>query len=272
MTNIIEKDYIKYYKGNAPLILSAPHGGDYKPKNIKTRTKGDFEKDDYTYELSELIIDEFYKQTNLQPYGIIAQISREKVDLNRSRKEAFEDKNTEVIYETFHEFIKESRKKVMQEFGKGLYIDVHGQSHPNAFIEFGYLLDNHILALNNTKLEKYKKLSSINTLSDFSEESFVNQLKGESSLATLMCMKGYDSIPSIKFPYAIDDNYYEGTHNTINYGSLDGKSINGIQIEFPYIGCRDSKENREKCAKAMVDSILKFFEINFQMNLKEKKI
>ena len=63
MIKSIKKNHIEYYKGNAPLILSAPHGGDEMPDNINTRTKGVFDKDDHTLELTQLIIKEFYEQT-----------------------------------------------------------------------------------------------------------------------------------------------------------------------------------------------------------------
>jgi len=268
MTKPIVKDYIKYYQGNAPIILSAPHGGEHFPKDIKTRTKGVFDKDDYTYELIELIIKDFYEKTNLTPYGVIAEISREIVDINREKDEAYEHEKAKLPYDTFHNFIKDSRKEVEKVFGKGIYFDIHGQSHPKAYLEFGYLLDNDTLRLHESKLREYKEKSSINTLSEFSQECFIDQLRGPHSMGSLMCNQGYDSIPSVKLPYASDGNYFEGAYDTIRYGSLDNGNINGIQIEFPYLGCRDTQENRRACAKAFVNSILKFMEIHFKMDLK----
>ena len=268
MIKAIKKDYIKYYEGNVPLILSAPHGGDLIPNEIAKRSKGVFDKDDYTYELIELIIEEFYKQTNLTPYAIIAEISRELVDINREPNEAYEDKKAKLSYDTFHDFIKYSRKMIDQKFKKGLYIDIHGQSHPKAYLEFGYLLNNDILALHESELREYKCKSSINTLSDFSQECFIDQLRGPHSMGSLMSNQGYDSIPSVKLPYASDGNYFEGAYDTIRYGSLDNGNINGIQIEFPYLGCRDTHENRINCAKAFVNSILEFMKIHLQINLK----
>jgi hypothetical protein len=90
-------------------------------------------------------------------------------------------------------------------------------------------------------------------------------------MGSLMCNEGYDSIPSIKLPYATDGNYFEGAYDTIRYGSLHGGNISGIQIEFPYINVRDTKENRKKTAKAFVKSIVKFFDIHFNINLNNIK-
>lgn len=260
-------NYIKFYKGNIPVILSAPHGGDIQAKEIKTREAGVFDKDDFTLELTEQIIKEFYTQTGKTPYAVISTVSREKVDINREPKEAYDDENAKYPYLEFHKNIINSKKEVEKEFGCGLYIDIHGQSHPKGYLEFGYLLDNNILRLHDGELKKQVNKSSIKTLSNFTKEGFIDQLRGPHSMGSLMCNQGYDSIPSIKLPYASDGNYFEGAYDTIRYGSLKGGNISGIQIEFPYTLCRDTKENREACAKAFVESILKFIAIHFQINL-----
>lgn len=267
MIKTITKNYIKYYKGDIPIILSAPHGGDLKPKEIKTRTSGVFDKDDYTYELTELIVDEFYKQTSFTPYAVIAEISRTKVDINRQKDEAYEDENAAIVYNQFHDFIQDSKKEIEEKFSKGLYIDIHGQSHPKAYLEFGYLIDNSILRQHESILRDYTKDSSISSLSNFSKECFIDQIRGPSSMGSLMCNEGYDSIPSVKLPYASDDNYFEGAYNTKKHGSLNGGNISGIQIEFPYADVRDSHENRQKCAKAFVCSLLTFMQVHLEINL-----
>lgn len=267
MTAPSEENYIKIYRGNAPIIFSAPHGGLIKPKTIKDRSSGVFDIDAYTFDLTELIAREFYKKTGLTPYTVMAKISRTKVDINREEKEAFEDKKAKDSYDTFHDFLKQSRIEIEKNFGKGLYIDIHGQSHPNPYIEFGYLLDNQTLKLQDNQLKKYQELSSINSLARFSKESFLEQIKGKHSLGSIMCKNGFKSIPSQKIPFALDDNYFEGAHNTIQYGSLSSGNISGIQIEFPFKEARDTSKNREKCAKAFVDSILKFMQVHLDFNL-----
>ncbi len=262
-------NYIRFYEGDIPLILSAPHGGLLSPDGIQDRTKGVFDLDDYTLELTENIIEEFYKQTQKTPYVIIGEISRKKVDLNRQRDEAYEDPKAKIIYDQFHSLIQKSEDEINNKFGKGLYIDIHGQSHPKGYLEFGYLLKNDILKLHDSYLEEYQNKTSINTLSKFSSECFLYQLKGPHSLGSLMCNEGYDSIPSVKLPYATDENYFEGAYDTIRYGSLTNGNISGIQIEFPYSKIRDTQENREKCAKSFVKSIIKFMKIHFDINLEK---
>ncbi len=250
MTQATTNHYIKYYDGNLPIILSAPHGGNEMPEDITTRKTGVFDKDDYTFELTEEIIKEFYKQTGATPYAVLATISRKKVDINREPKEAYEDERASIPYNQFHYLIKSSRITIEKKFGKGLYIDIHGQSHPKAYLEFGYLLDNDILKLHESELREHQEKSSLKTLSSFSKESFIDQLRGPHSMGSLMTNQGYDSIPSVKLPYASDGNYFEGAYDTIRYGSLSGGNINGIQIEFPYKECRDTKKNRKKMCES----------------------
>jgi len=266
----IIKNHIQYYEGNIPLILSAPHGGEVTPDNIKDRSSGVFDWDDYTLDLTQEIVNEFYIQTKKIPYAVIGEISRKKVDLNRQRDVSYEDEKAKVIYDEFHHLIQKSEKECDRKFAKGLYIDIHGQSHPKAYIEFGYLLFNDVLKLADEHLEEHQHQTSIRTLYKFSSESFLEQLKGQNSLGSLMCKEGYDSIPSIKIPYATDGNYFEGAYDTIRYSSLQGGNISGIQVEFPYKNIRDTKEHRQKCAKAFVKSIIKFIDIHFNISLKNK--
>lgn len=270
MTQAITKNHIKYYQGDIPLILSTPHGGEFEPDDIEDRTSGVFDIDDYTAELTVEIIKEFNRSIGKTPYTVIADISRVKVDLNRKEDEAYEDINAKKVYDQFHSFIQNSEKEIDDKYGKGLYIDIHGQSHPKGYLEFGYLLVNDILKLNDDLLKDYQDNTSIKTLSKFSNDSFLEQIKGSNSLGTLMCNEGYDSVPSTKIPYAVDDNYFEGAYDTIRYGSLEGGNISGIQIEFPYINIRDNEQNIKKCAKSFVKAIIKFMEIHFNIKLDSK--
>lgn len=261
------KNHIRYYKGDIPVILSAPHGGETAPDNIEDRSSGVFDWDDYTLELTEDIINEFYEQTKKTPYAVIGEISRKKVDLNRQRVKAYEDERAKIIYDEFHHLIQKSEKEIDKKFAKGLYIDIHGQSHPKAYLEFGYLLVNDVLKLPDSQLLQYQDKTSIKTLSKFSDKCFLDQLKGSSSIGSLMCNEGYDSIPSAKIPYATDGNYFEGAYDTIRYGSLQDGNISGIQIEFPYEGIRDTKEHRQKCAKSFVKSIIKYMYTHFNIKI-----
>jgi N-formylglutamate amidohydrolase len=263
-------NYVKYLQGTLPIIISVPHGGTLEPENIPNRTYGKKGRDKYTDLLAKDIALEFYKQADKYPYIIILELARKKLDANREIQEAAQgNKEATKIYNTFHFAIQTSIEEVNKKFKQGLYIDLHGHSHPNNYIEFGYLLSNDILKLSNKEIETFKELSSIKNLSNSSKENFVQQIKGKNSLSGLMATKGYKSIPSFDIPYALDDKYFKGAFSTKQYGSYYGGNINSIQVEFPRTGFRDTEQNRQKLAKDFVDSIIKFMKIHYHLSLKK---
>jgi len=266
----INQNYVEYIKGSLPIILSAPHGGTYDPLYIQNRKSGVFDIDSNTKELTYEILDEFLSQTNAYPHTVLMNLSRKKVDANRAVEDAIDNQGKALeSYNSFHNFIQDSKIKVHDKFQKGIYIDIHGQSHAHKHIEFGYLLFNDTLKLDDKNLREHQKLSSIKTLGKFSTKCFIDQIKGNSSLSGLMNSKNFKSIPSKDMPYAKCGNYYEGAYNTQVYCSQDDGSISAIQVEFPYIGCRDNKINRQKTAKAFVESLIEFMNIHFDINLKK---
>ncbi len=262
-------NYIKYLQGNIPIIISAPHGGDLKPEHIPNRTYGKKGRDKYTDLLVQDIALEFFNQTGKYPYIIILELSRKKLDVNREIKEATQENETAInIYNTYHFTIENFIKEINQKFGKGLFIDLHGHSHPNSYIEFGYLLSNDILKLSDNEIAKFQKSSSIKNLSLTSKKTFIEQLKGESSFSGIMSKKGYKTIPSKNIPYALDDKYFKGAYNTKKYGSFNEENVNAVQVELPRLGFRDTQTNRQKFAKDFVNSIIEFMMIHYEINLR----
>lgn len=266
----INSNYVKYLQGTLPIIISAPHGGTLKPEHIPNRTYGKKGRDRYTNLLTQDIALEFYKQTGKYPYIIILELARKKLDANREINEAAQENQEAIkIYNTFHFTIQTSIEDVNRKFKQGLYIDLHGHSHPNSYIEFGYLLSNDILKLPDNEIKKYQEISSIKNLFKTSTEPFIEQLKGKNSLSGIMSKRGYKTIPSQKIPYALDDKYFKGAYNTKKYGSYYGGNINGVQVEFPRTGFRDTEENRQKLAKDFVNSIIEFMIIHYKINLRK---
>ena len=265
---LINRHYVEYLEGSLPIILSAPHGGTYDPKYIQNRKSGVFDIDSNTKELTYEILDEFLNQTNAYPHTILMNLSRKKVDANRAVEDAIDNQGKAMYYyNIFHNFIQDAKIKFHDKFQKGIYIDIHGQSHGHKHIEFGYLLFNDTLKLDDQSLRGHQEVSSIKTLGKFSDKCFIEQIKGDSSLSGLMSSKDFKSIPSEDMPYAKCGNYFEGAYNTLAYSSLDDGNISAIQAEFPYIGCRDNKKNRKKTAKAFVESLIEFMDIHFDINL-----
>src|SRR5205085_1125011 len=93
-----------------------------------------------TQELARAIAKEMHAQTGHWPHIIICRISRRKIDCNREIVEACAgNKEAEAIWHDWHRFIGAAREQVSRDFGRGLYIDLHGHGHKVAQLEMGYL-------------------------------------------------------------------------------------------------------------------------------------
>jgi hypothetical protein len=238
--------YITYVKGNIPLIISVPHGGELKPNTIPDRTCNDAVNisDAYTVELA-LEIMQVFEKNGQRPYLVINKMHRSKMDANRNKSEATcENANAIEVWEEYHKNIEASLTAVNSKFNKGLFIDLHGHGNPKQRIELGYLLYEDELALPDESLNSSEILtvSSIQSLArqNKSGVSHADLLKGKFSLGSLFHNSGFPTVPSSADPFPLaSDPYFSGGYNTANYSSYSGGNIDGIQIECNRIGIRD---------------------------------
>ena len=151
------RKYFDFAEGNAPVILSCPHGGYKKPKRIPDKPFGPRIADKNTYFIAKLITN-LLKAKGIKIYYILSKIHRSKIDLNRPPHSsmAFDKTSTEAngVFHAFHDqLIKFSQDSITQ-FDKALVIDFHGftrpyESYPDVIFGhiFGQTLD---LVQNNT--------------------------------------------------------------------------------------------------------------------------
>ena len=146
------REYIEYIPGNLPIIISAPHGGVKQsgstiggtnyPDNDSTlpdRSCGTNERDDNTDILIREIQEEIFNLTGCYAHIIINNLHRSKLDPNRAQSEATcGDADAIDHWNAWHSFIDQASTAVNNNWGKGLYIDLHGQSHTIPRIEIGY--------------------------------------------------------------------------------------------------------------------------------------
>ncbi|NCY22886.1 hypothetical protein EBX31_13150, partial [bacterium] len=124
--------YTEYIAGNLPLIISAPHGGDLTPSELPNRTNTSTytvttDPDLWTANLARSIRTAAYNRYGRYPHVIICDVDRSKVDCNREIIEGAQDNtNTQTVWREFHAFIGKAREQVSNNYGRGLYIDLHG--------------------------------------------------------------------------------------------------------------------------------------------------
>ena len=194
------REYIEYIPGNLPIIISAPHGGvkqsgrtvggTFYPDNDATlpdRNCGVNERDDNTDILIREIQNEIFNLTGCYAHIIINNLHRSKLDPNREINEATcGDVNAQDHWNAFHNFIDQASTSVETNWSKGLYIDLHGQSHSIARVELGYNISSSQLNnadLNDTAIINNSTIKNLvsNNLENLNHEELV---RGNESLGS----------------------------------------------------------------------------------------
>ncbi|MHA2288774.1 MAG: hypothetical protein ACXABG_08300 [Promethearchaeota archaeon] len=159
-------DFRKYFEvaeGNAPVILSCPHGGYKKPKGIPDKPRGPRIADKNTYFISKLIIN-LLKKMDINIYYILNKIHRSKLDLNRPplSSSAFDKSSMEAngIFHAFHDQLIKFSQECLSQFDKALVIDFHGFTRPYQHypdIIFGHIFGKTLDLLHDTTSDACEK-------------------------------------------------------------------------------------------------------------------
>jgi hypothetical protein len=251
-------NYVEYIAGNAPVILSAPHGGHLTPGEIPDRKSGSCGgsattgKDLNTRELTLAMRQRYFVRFGKYPHVIINHLHRIKLDANRDLLEgACGDAEAQTAWNEFQDYLTAARNAVTAAHGKGWYMDMHGHGHSFQRLELGYLLSDAQLDLSNATLDgakAYEDTSTIKTMSEHAGISFAALLRGPASLGTLYANNGFPSVPSSTYASAASgEAYFSGGYNTRRHACAGaGGPICGVQIEANYTGVRDTQANRDR--------------------------
>jgi hypothetical protein len=265
-------NYVEYLAGDMPVIISAPHGGALKPAEIPDRKRGEFVSDACTEETARAIQQVCHDWLGRHPHVIISRLERRKVDCNRDIEEgAGEDALARQAWSEYHQFIGAARSNVLTRTGKGLFIDLHGQSNPIKRVELGYCLNGDQLANADSVLNQpaYAAASTIWNLTRTTRRPFAALLRGKNSFGALLAAEGYPAVPSPAMPNPGPGNFYfDGGYNVRRYGSADGGAIDGLQMELNYAGVRDTPINRAYFALALTRVLDSFFRQHYNLDLR----
>jgi len=270
----MDGEYVEIIKGNLPLIISVPHGGYEKPENIPERN-GRFAKnqDIYTIEIVRKIISHTYELTGRYPHVIINHLHRTRLDANRSIKEAANgNPDAELVWEAYHNQISNAKSVLLKEYGKGLFIDLHGHRHEIERIELGYLLSAEELRLSDELLNDgyFNEFISIRNLLENNIPGLPvsEMIRGEFSLGGLIGDKGYLCVPDDNHPCPEPgEPYFSGGYNLTRYGSSGGGSIDGIQIEVGQM-TRNDNQLMNKVGGDIARGLIEFLSIHYFPEMK----
>ena len=261
----LEDQYVSYKQGDFPLIISAPHGGYLKPDDIPPRQDGCLvngrcvyrhgcgttssdcsavtTRDSYTREIAEALWGGVYALTGRRPHLIINELHRSRLDANRELSLAtFGVPAAVQAYGNYSLFIQKARTLIgLEGDGRGLFVDIHGQTHTENWVELGYLISGR----NLMKYGKSYGASSIDALQDRTCGDDVtcwwSMIRGDWSLGHFLCDSLQETsafsavrvVPSPQTPHPDGGSYFSGGHNTRTYGSISCGNIDAIQIEIP---------------------------------------
>jgi N-formylglutamate amidohydrolase len=248
-----ERRYTEYIPGDLPLVISAPHGGRETPSKIPDRTSGVLQADTNTQELARAIAEEVRAKTGRHMHLIISRLHRKKLDPNRELVEAAQGSPIAMqAWKEYHAFIDQACAAAVKQHGVAFFIDLHGQSHPDVRVELGYMHSAADLAAGEDKINQPAFISkgSIQLIVAHSKEPYSQLLRGPSSLGALLEKRGFPSTPSPRMPVPTEP-FFRGGYTVERH--CDAKQhVAGLQIETNKPRLRDTKENRQRFAGALV--------------------
>jgi hypothetical protein len=277
--------YIEYVAGNAPLIYTAPHGGDLTPDEIPDRTSGrcggsaTTTTDLETEALVRAMQQRHFARFGTYPHIVINHLARRKLDANRIGLEATCGNAAAIVaLGEWHAFIDIAKGAVIASSGRGWYMDMHGHGHAKQRLELGYLLTGAQLGLTDAALDAnraFEDTASVRTVSQAAPESFSALLRGPTSLGSLYAANGFPSVPSAGDPSPGADDYFSGGDNTRRHacgaeasalGGVTGGPVCGVQIETNFTGVRDTPANRQRFAEVTATVVTQYLATSWRSN------
>jgi N-formylglutamate amidohydrolase len=263
--------WIEYTIGDAPLIISAPHGGLLTPTFLPNRTCAGCVTgaDEGIEELARSVAAQFRARTGLHAHVVISKIARIKLDANREVVEATGGNDVIIpIWRAYHAFLDTAAARVTTAHRRGLLLDLHGTVHPYSRLELGYAVSAETLRLSDDALAASGAVtrSAIARLTTDNRGgvSPVALLRGSTSLGAILARNGYPGIPSPDRPApAVGELYYDAGYITRAHGSAGGGAVDAIQIEAWRVGVRDTPANINKYAAAIVSSALEYLRVHY---------
>lgn len=278
--------FIEYFPGDAPVILTAPHGGGLKPGSIPDRTKeacggtAVLVRDTNTAELVLVMRQSYHDRYGTWPHVVINRLARVKFDANRPLEEAAcGNAEAAKAFTAWHAAVDMAKAQVVKSSGRGWYMDIHGHGHEIQRLELGYLVKPADLNATDAELDANvgaRDRVSIAAILKARGVSLSEALRGPASLGALYARAGFPSIPGDKDPRPGEAKYFNGGYNTSRHtcgaeaeplGGKTGTAICGMQIESNYKGVRDTAESRKRFGDATAQVLGEYLAASWGLDL-----
>ena len=240
------------------------------PQEIPNRKYGYYYHDEFTKELILDIKNEYYMYSGKYPHVIICNLHRKKLDANRDLEEAAQG-NIHALkaWDEYQKYINHAKHMVTDQYRAGLLLDIHGYGREGEIIILGYSMSGSVFNdLSDEEINKLmiRKKCSISSLACSTKMSYSALLRGSSSLGTLFEAYSYPAVPSLNHPCPGSSEYFGGGFTVYQHGSFNGGKIDAILIETPWIGVRDSENNRKRFSNIFVRVVDQFTKMHYGKN------
>ena len=233
-------------KGELPIILSAPHGGNLPIPNTEERQRGERPtggagfvtgRDGNTEELAHRVAASIEAKFGKKPFVVIARSHRKYLDPNRPATLAYDDPDAKPTYDAYHQGLTDACKAVQEKFRRGLLLDIHGQ---------GSAADTVFRGTQNGKTVKL-----------LAERYGAGAIHGEASLFSLLKKGGWKVHPD---PFEGKEQAgFNGGYIVQTYGSHQAIGVDAYQLEFGADYRKPSQH--EKTAKVLTEAVSQYAKV-----------
>jgi N-formylglutamate amidohydrolase len=210
------KPLVTVQRGTMPIILSVPHGGREPVAGVaqrqgKAAQKFAIVRDENTAELAERLVTMLEKKSGKKPYCVIARFARKYADANRPTKDAYESADAKPHYDAYHQALAEACREVRRRWGRGILLDLHGQSAQPEII--------------------FRGTGNGKTVTLLCSRFGKTVLSGPQSLFGQLQSQGYQINP-VSNGGQKEDAHFGGGYIVQTYGSHQPEGVDAIQLEI----------------------------------------
>lgn len=204
--------------GDLPIILSAPHGGRIRIAGCPDR-KGDGAaqfvavNDTNTDILAGKVAKAVAKAMGAKPHLIIAYFERKQCDANRPAADAYEHPKAKPAYDAYHAALAAVKKQVERDYGRGLFIDLHGQAADASTV--------------------FRGTNDGKTVSHLVDRFGRDAVVGPKSVLGVLNSRGHKTFPPLTGDEK-ENPKFGGGYIVQTYGSRYGGAVDAIQLELGF--------------------------------------
>lgn len=254
--------HVEYVAGDLPLVITVPHGGRAQPADLPTRRQGVTVMDANTQELARELVAELERRSGGRVHLILSHLHRSRLDPNREIVEAANGHpGAERVWREFHAAIEGALAAAVARHGFAFLVDLHGHAHPIARLELGYALAAPQLNRADAEFDA-SGVIGLSTLADLHARrggSAADLIRGPRSLGSLLAAGGLPATPSGPDPQPGNHPFFAGGYIVQRHAAAAGTPrVDGLQIECPRPGVRDTPENRARFGRITAAALLEF--------------